>query len=437
MLKLKPNILYLNSHDTGRFIQPYGHAIATPSLQRLAEEGVLFRQAFCAGPTCSPSRAALVTGAYPHENGMVGLAHRGFSLKDYSWHLADTLRQAGYQTALAGFQHVAADTAQIGYEKVFANEAGDGEDASVARAACDFLESHPHEPFYLEVGFMDTHREFPEADPGDGRCILPPAGLPDTPETRYDMACFKRSARRLDDHVGQVLSALAAAGLAESTLVICTTDHGIAFPGMKCTLTDGGIGVMLMMRGPGGFSGGKVVDAMVSHLDIYPTICEIAGVEAPPWIRGGLLVPLARGDADEIHEEVFAEVTYHAAYEPQRAVRTKRWKYIRRFGDRMRVVLPNCDDGPSKTLLMNHGWGDLEHPREALYDLAFDPDEANNLAASPEAAAILDEMRARLDRWMKETDDPLLTGPVPAPPGARVNDPDGISPTEKPRIIGQ
>ena len=91
-----PNILYLHSHDTGRYIQPYGYAVPTPNLQRLAEEGVLFRQAFCASPTCSPSRAALLTGMFPHVNGMLGLAHFGFTLNDYSQHIVHTLRRAGY-----------------------------------------------------------------------------------------------------------------------------------------------------------------------------------------------------------------------------------------------------------------------------------------------------------------------------------------------------
>ena len=103
----KPNILYIHSHDTGRYIQPYGHAVETPNLQRLAEEGVLFRQNFCVNPTCSASRSALVTGTYPHENGMLGLAHRGFALNDYGEHVIHTLRREGYQTALAGVQHVA------------------------------------------------------------------------------------------------------------------------------------------------------------------------------------------------------------------------------------------------------------------------------------------------------------------------------------------
>ena len=118
-----PNILYIHSHDTGRYIQPFGHAMPTPNFQRLAEQGVLFRQAFCANPTCSPSRAALLTGQWPHSCGMLGLAHRGFRLNDYSHHLVQTLKKAGYTTALSGFQHVgrppAADPSEIGYDEIF------------------------------------------------------------------------------------------------------------------------------------------------------------------------------------------------------------------------------------------------------------------------------------------------------------------------------
>src|SRR5438128_29326 len=90
-----PNILYLHSHDSGRYLQPYGHAVPTPSLKKLAAEGVLFRRAFSAAPTCSPSRAALLTGQYAHQSGMLGLAHRGFSLNDYRKHMWCTLRHGG------------------------------------------------------------------------------------------------------------------------------------------------------------------------------------------------------------------------------------------------------------------------------------------------------------------------------------------------------
>jgi len=424
----RPNILYLHSHDTGRYIQPYGHGVPTPRLQQLAEEGVLFRQAFCAAPTCSPSRAALLTGQCAHSSGMIGLAHRGFRLRDYRQHIVHTLRAAGYASALIGVQHIAADPSWIGYDQVVPLARHDA--AHVAPAAVEWLHDAPRQPFFLSVGFSETHREFHQPGPTeDARYTLPPAPLPDTPETRRDMAHFKASARVLDGAIGAVLDALDRAGLAENTLVICTTDHGIAFPGMKCNLTDHGIGVMLIMRGPGGFAGGCVCDALVSHVDIYPTICDLLQIARPPWLQGRSIMPWVRGETGEINDAVYAEVTYHAAYEPQRAVRTRRWSYIRRF-DGAAPVLPNCDDSLSKDVWLEHGWRERKVPAEQLYDLIFDPHEAHNLAADPALADVLADMRARLDAWMAATDDPLLVGPVPAPSGARINPSDGLSPRE-------
>ena len=114
----KPNIVYLHSHDTGRYVQPYGHQIPTPNIQRLADQGVLFRQAFCAAPTCSASRACLLTGQYGQSNGMLGLAHRGWSLRDYSHHIVHTLRDAGYSSILIGEQHIAKEPEVIGFDQV-------------------------------------------------------------------------------------------------------------------------------------------------------------------------------------------------------------------------------------------------------------------------------------------------------------------------------
>jgi N-sulfoglucosamine sulfohydrolase len=423
----RPNILYIHSHDTGRYVQPYGHAVSTPHLQQLAEEGVLFRQAFCASPTCSPSRASLLTGQCPHNNGMLGLAHRGFALNTYQQHIIHTLREAGYRSALAGVQHIAhpnASAAQIiGYDRDL------GGPATAHEQAVAFLNNHPPQPFFLSVGFFETHREYPVTPDENPAYCLPPAPLPDTRETREDMARFKTSARILDGKIGLVLDALARAGVADRTLVICTTDHGIAFPRMKCTLTDSGTGVMLMMRGPGGFEGGKVIDAMVSHLDLFPTMCQLAGLDPPDRVQGRSLLPLVAGETAVLHDEIFAEVNYHAAYEPQRSVRTSRWKYIRRFERRAGPVLPNCDDGPSKDVWLAHGWRDRPPVEEALYDLVFDPNESANLAGDAQYATVLADMRIRLDRWMRETNDPLLkAGSIPAPETAVVNDPDDLTP---------
>lgn len=417
-MKRKMNILYIHSHDTGRHIQPYGYAVDTPRMQQLAEEGVLFRQAFDVAPVCSASRASLLTGMCPHSNGMMGLAHLGWRVNDYKQHIIHTLHKHGYVSGLVGIQHIAAEPAatveEIGYSEAQALNTLSTEE--ITEQAVKYLGRAPDKPFFLSVGYFDTHRPFPaELDSRDNpNYVRVPATLPDTSETRQDMAAYKTSARILDTGVGQVLDALEGNGLAEDTLVICTTDHGLAMPKMKCNLTDHGTGVLLIMRGPCGFEGGKVIDSMVSHLDLFPTICELLDIEKPDWLQGTSILPLIRGEADEVNEELFAEVTYHVTYEPKRSVRTKRWKYIRRFETESAIESrPNCDDSPSKLLMLAGGWGKIKPEKEQLYDLLLDAQECSNLASNPDYAEVLDQMRARLDRWMERTDDPLLRGPVP------------------------
>jgi len=424
-----PNVLYLHSHDTGRYLEPFGYPVPTPNITQLANQGIVFRQAFCAVPTCSGSRAALLTGQYGHSNGMLGLAHRGWVLNDYGEHIVHMLRGAGYWSAMIGEQHIAKRPDVIGYDRVVKVETSHVD--AVAPLAIDLIAGEPRAPWFLSVGFFETHREFfAPSSVGDVQHSRPPENIPDHPDTRRDMASYKASARSLDQGVGAVLNALDEHGLIDDTLIVFTTDHGLAFPGAKATLYDRGIGVALIMRGPGGFEGGRVVDALVSHLDIYPTLCDLAGVERPAFLQGESLLPLARRETDEIRDAIFAEATFHAAYEPQRAVRTQRHKYIRRFGDRDRPVLANTDDGPSKDLLLRLGWGTRRIPFEQLYDLAFDPCEGANLIDDPEYAGVRRDLTERLDAWMRDTADPLRDGPVAPPPGAEINLPDQVSPNE-------
>jgi N-sulfoglucosamine sulfohydrolase len=429
-----PNILYVHSHDTGRWVEPYGYPVQTPNIQKLAEEGVIFRKAFCAAPTCSGSRACLLTGQYAHSNGMVGLAHRGFPLKDYRQHIVHTLHELGYWSALVGEQHISKKPDVIGYDEVIKIDTHHVDD--VTPVTIDLLTKRRKEPFFLSVGFFETHREFFQpSSPKKANYVLPPPNLPDTPQIRQDIAAYHASVSSLDKGVGAVLDTLDAVGIADKTLVICTTDHGLAFPGSKATLYDRGLGVMLILRGPGGFSGGKASDALVSHIDLYPTVCDLVGVPHPEWLQGKSLLPLVNGQADEIRDSIFAEATYHVAYEPQRCVRTHRWKYIRRFSDRAKPVLPNTDDGPSKTFLLANGWAERPIPSEQLYDLVFDPNEACNLAGDPSLSGVLEELRERLDTWMQETHDPLLEGAVPAPSGAELNDPNQLSPQDPTTLV--
>src|SRR4051812_43141553 len=157
-MTLRPNIVYLHSHDTGRHIQPYGHQVPTPNIQRLADQGLLFRQAFSAAPVCSGSRAALLTGEYSHTNGMLGLAHRGYRLADYHHHLVHALRTAGYTSTLTGEQHPSADPHDLGYDRVVEIDSTHAE--KIAPVPATVLREGPKEPFFLSVGFFETHRDF-------------------------------------------------------------------------------------------------------------------------------------------------------------------------------------------------------------------------------------------------------------------------------------
>ena len=232
------------------------------------------------------------------------------------------------------------------------------------------------------------------------------------------MAGFITMARCADTCVGIVLDALAAAGLADETLVFFTTDHGIAFPKMKCHLYDTGIGVSLIVRVSGAWAarpGRGRTGFAPRHL---PDRVRGRGRPGPAVAGRAIADPAPRRDATAIRDEIFAEVTYHAAYEPMRCIRTDRWKYIRYFDDYDLAVKPNIDDGHSKQFLLRHGLAEAKHdPAEMLFDLACDPAERVNLAGSPEHTAIRAELAERLARWMRDTDDPLLAGYVPKPAG--------------------
>ena len=429
-----PNILYLNSHDTGRVTGAMGHAVDTPNMRRLAADGVLLRNCHCAGPTCSPSRAALITGMVPHSCGMLGLAHRGWSLKDPSWTLPSHLQDHGYATAAWNMpsNHCSrtghADQAAIAKEHGYGAFLGSRLEDLVAWVG----KPPTAQPWFLSASFTLTHRigrgftTPPDQAAYDPRYTLPPAVLADTAEVRADWAHFLADVTEWDRQLGLVLDALDASGQADNTIVIVTTDHGVPFPGLKCNPTVHGTGVLCILRGPGGLRGGLAVDQLVSQIDLFPTLCGIAGLPVPERVQGVDLRPTLVGKP--VRDQLTAEVTYHAAYEPWRALRTDRHLYVRRFGERRRPVPPNCDSSPSRDLWLDAGWRLLDLPDEELYDSVLDPQERRNLIADPQHAAVARELRARLDRWMAETDDPLLRGPVPLPPGAVTTSVDELDP---------
>ena len=429
----KPNILYLHTHDLGRYCEPYGYPIPSANLQKLAERGVLFRQAFNAAPTCGPSRAGLLTGRWPHCNGMFGLNGQGWRLNDYSQHLAHWLQANGYETVLSGANHVAPrpelppeeKRKLLGDDRILEPQVEDPAANRAAEAAADFLREDHGKPFFLAVGFISPHRYNPgdrktfsgryptEPADVDDRYCLPMPHMIDCPTTRREMANFKMGVAVMDEQFGMVLDGLETSGHANDTVVICTTDHGPGAPDMKCTLTDRGTGVMLIVAGSEEFGGGRALDALVSHLDLYPTICDLIGAEHPDWLQGKSMMPLLRGETDAIHECVFSEHNYHGEFRPQRAVRTQRYKYIRRFKTGVGV---GVDGGPVDQMMREYGWAERPQPEEELHDLVYDPHEAANVIDDPLYAEVAADMRQRLDQWMEQTDDPARRGAVPDPP---------------------
>ena len=429
-----PNILYIHSHDTGRWVRPYGYSVRTPNIQRLAEEGVLFRKAFCAAPTCSGSRACLLTGQYAHSNGMVGLAHRGFSLKDYRHHIVHTLRELGYWSALIGEQHISKKPDIIGYDEVVKISTSHTDD--VVPVTLDLLERASDRPFFLSVGFFETHREwFRPSSPKKANYVMPPPNLPDAPETRLDMAAFQESARSLDRGIGAVLDALDAEGLAEDTLVICTTDHGLAFPGAKATLYDRGLGVMLILRGPGGFTGGKASDALVSHIDLFPTVCELAGDRPARVVAGRVAAPARKrggrgGQGRHLRGEDLPRrlragaVRAHPPLEVHQALRES-------------APDPSCrtpTTGRARTCCSPTGGASVRSPRSNSTTSSSIPTRRTTSPKTRPTRIRWRSCAGGSKAWMVETKDPLLDGDVPAPEGAELNDPDGLSPND-PTIV--
>lgn len=432
------NILYIHTHDSGRVLSPYGYDVPTPSLKKFAKDAVLFQQAYCVSPTCSPSRAALLTGTYPHQNGMLGLAQRGFQL-DVSKHLVQYLNNHNYHTLLCGIQHEAGwyldhekGAEMIGYQEDITCDNQDYRqedlpkwDQNNAKTLANWIQKYnSKKPFFISYGMYATHRRYPDtiADNIDENEVLPPYPIPNTKDTRQDHARYMTSAQVADDCIETVLNAIKKQNLYEDTIIIFTTDHGLANPFSKCTLFDSGIGVSLIMRVPGSKTNGKVIDEMVSHIDVFPTLCDLLNLEKPTYLEGQSFANIFQNEHESLRKEIYGEVNFHTSYEPIRCVRNKRYKYIRYYdGEYLKMNLSNIDESQTKDFFMNHNLQDKIKYKEALYDTYYDLGERNNVIEQVEYKNIIDELRNSLDLHMKKTNDPLLNGIIEIQNGWKVN----------------
>jgi len=392
------DVVLITTHDIGRHLHCYGVAsVASPNLDALAADGVRFTRAFATAPQCSPSRASLATGLYPHTNGVMGLAHHGFDWELATPHSAAVFASAGIAPFLFGGQHVTLHPDSLGFERI-----------EPTAAVEEVIASQPSDRrLYIEINFDETHRPYPRPGSPPAGLVIPgylPSGL----EAMEELTAVEQTIAAMDAAAGRVLAALEKAGRAEGAIVVFTTDHGLAMPRAKCTLYDPGLEVALIVRWPnGGFGHGVTRSELVSNIDVLPTLLEASGVPLPAGIQGQSLF--------EGRQAVFAEKTFHSYYDPMRCIRTAAHKYIRNFETAFAVEVPgDVQLGP--IFRSNPSRYSRDRPSVVeLYDLNEDPLEQRNLAGQPDVAQVEQRLNDELWTWMRDTDDPLLNGPVPSP----------------------
>lgn len=414
-----PNVLVIHCHDLGDFIGCYpGNDAVTPALDRFAADGTVFDQHFAVAPTCSPSRACMHSGLLPHRNGLMGLASGGhMEIDPETPTLGRLFAGAGYATASFGIWHINVDRSVHGIEVVDPESACE----SVADNAIGWLRGRDDRPFFALCGFFEPHRRYTDRWPHrpSPDALTPPGWLEDHPEVREELSLFYGDVSRVDAAAGRIFDFLAEAGLEDETLVVFTTDHGIAMPLGKGTLYDPGIKIAMVMRWPGRVPAGRHVEALTSNLDLLPTLLEAVGLAnvTPVGLDGTSLWPHLTAGANAPHEHVIACQTWHDFYEPMRAIRTQRHKLIRNYetgpgwqiaGD---ILHSPTVEAMRETLL---AW---ERPAVELYDLEADPFERQNLAGRSAWAEIEAQLRETLEERLRAGSDPILDGIVPAPVG--------------------
>jgi N-sulfoglucosamine sulfohydrolase len=432
------NVVLIIADDQGLDLSVYGNPVLrTPNLESLAGRGTLFTEAFATVSSCSPSRSVIYTGLYSHSNGMYGLAHdvHNQHLLPSVRTLPQLLKAASYRTALVGKKHILPENALPFDEELAPERPGNRDVAFMAGEARKFIAASVGGPFLLVVGFSDPHRAEQNfgntrAWPGIEREIYDPAKvvvpghLPDLPEVRRDLADYYESISRLDSGVGLLMDALRETGHSSDTLVIYLSDNGRAFPGAKTTLYDAGIHLPLIIWSPTQKKHGIRNDAMVSWVDILPTILDWTGVPAPQSqkLPGRSILPIMEVPNPPQWDRVFASHGFHEIqqYYPMRALRTLEYKYIVNLAAPLEFpIAGDIASSPTWRAIAARpavGLGArtlqafLHRPAEELYDLRKDSAEVHNLADDPAHRAVIERMRAEMKKFQAETHDPWLPG---------------------------
>jgi arylsulfatase A-like enzyme len=433
----RPNLVLILADDMAwDDCGAYGHkTLRTPNIDRLAREGMRFDRAFLTCSSCSPSRSSIITGRYPHNTDAEQLH---WPLPKEQVTFVEKLKAAGYWTAAAGKWHlgeavkgrfdVVHEAGTAGFQLPSGAGAPAGKmiqdkDESGCGQWVPTLQSRPKDkPFFLWLAAFDPHRDYQtNAIPvphGTADVVVPPY-LPDVPEVRRDLALYYDEITRLDGNIGRVLDELDRQGVATNTLVLFLSDNGRPFPRCKTTVYDSGIRTPFLVRWPGHVKPGSVCASLVSSVDIAPGFLELAGLPVAPGMQGWSFVRLLSKPQAKIRDHVFAEHNWHDFDALGRAVRTERFKYIRNLDPELPNT-PPADAVRSPTFVAMRRLRDkglltqeklacftVPKPAEEFYDLATDPHELRNVLSEPRYARVLDELRAELDKWQRDTRDPV------------------------------
>ncbi|MBM3859319.1 MAG: sulfatase [Verrucomicrobia bacterium] len=414
----RPNILFCIGDDWGwPSCGALGdNVVRTPTFDRVAREGVLFPHTYCAAPSCSPSRASILTGQmfYRLEEGAIIWSKLPNKFPVYT----DMLEAAGYHVGLMRKGWGPGSYEAGGWKR---NPAG-----ASYKSFTEFLQSVPKgKPFCFWFGTTDPHRPY-ELGSGarDHRIedVRVPPMLPDVPAVRNDILDYYVEVERADREIGEMLKLLEVAGQLDNTLVLITGDNGWPFPRGKANLYDYGTRQPLAVRWPARVKGGRVVDDFISFCDFAPTFLEAAGLKPTSDMTGrsflGVLASGKAGRVDPKRDRVVVGLERHGQPYPMRSIRTHQFRYIRNFKPEEPYRV--CDDGPSKAYLFEHAddpkvkplfelcFG--KRPAEELYDHSKDPHELRNVAGDPAYAAVKKRLAADLENYLRETKDPRVIG---------------------------
>ncbi|MFV0445283.1 MAG: sulfatase [Planctomycetaceae bacterium] len=427
----RPNVLILMADNwaaphASRLGDP---VVKTPTFDALAERGVLFRNAFCAVPSCAPARAVFVTGLYAHRLGP-GANLNGTLPAEFTV-FPDLLEQSGYRV---GYSGKGWSPGSVEASRRSRNPAGDKFPSFE-----QFLQDQPRSgtPFCFWFSSRNPHVPWTDGQANratiDEQAISIPEYLPDEPETRRDIAGYYAEVEDFDSQCREHLELLAAAGQSEQTLVIMTGDNGWQMPRGLAHIYDSGTHVPLVIAGPGVTGPGRIVDSFVGFEDFAPTFAELAGVPSPPRFDGVSLCRLLRDPLAVGRDHIFLERERHANVRrgdlcyPVRAIRTADDMYIRNlrpergpsgdaefyyavgeYGDVDASLTKELLIAPNRPARLEPYFERIFglRPAEELYDLRTDPDQIHNLAADPAQAETLQRLRAQVETWMSATGDP-------------------------------